>query len=161
EKGLCEGRRRRDPQMSNRPESDQLDRAIRELLFPSGDAAYRHVRGEALDYLLDPAHADEAHARLLDLAAGNDPSVHVLLALPRFGRKESVPVLEALLTAAPEPTAVIAAQALGQHPDPAARAALERALGDEDDQVVAAAVDGLAERGGQESCAALEAVLLH
>jgi HEAT repeat protein len=139
----------------------EIDRRLRELLAPSGDAAYRHLRGEALAYLLAPQHADEAHDRLLELANAPSPSVHALLALPRFGRAESVPVLEQVLRSAPDPTTVIAAQALAEHPDPAARTVLERALGDERDQVVASAADGLAERGDKASCAALSSALAH
>lgn len=138
---------------------DEVDRRIRQLLAGSADPAYGRMRAEALDYLL--AHADEAHPRLLELATPTDPAALVLLALPRFGRPESVPALERALRHAPDPTTVIAAQALAEHAAPSARAALERALGDSRDQVVASAADGLAQRGDRSSCEALREALDH
>ena len=139
--------------------TSEIDRKIEVLLFPSGDSQFRGAREEALAYLLE--HADEAHPRLLALVEGSSPSLAVLAALPRFGRIDSVPALEKMLRGAPDPTTVVAGQALGQHPRPEARAALERALEDPRSQVVASAAEGLALRGERASCPALEVALSH
>ena len=136
-------------------DDDAIDDALAVLLRPSGDAGAALARGEALDELLE--HADEAHPRLLALASAENPPLLALLALPRFGRPESVPVLERVLRHAPAPTTVVAAGALSEHPDEAARAALEAALSDPREQVVLSAVTGLAERGEREACPALRA----
>ena len=139
--------------------SDAVDDALAVLLHPSADAGAAVARGQALEDLL--ARADEAHPRLLELAVGEHPPLLAIKALPRFGRPESVPVLERLLRDAPAPTTVVAAAALSEHPAPAARTALEAALGDERQQVVLSAVMGLAERGERESCAPLQAARSH
>jgi len=140
-------------------EASEIDQKIRVLLFPSGDRQFRGAREQAIAYLL--AHAEEAHPRLLALVEGDSPPVTVLAALPRFGRIESVPVLEKALRRASDATTVLAGQALGQHPRPEARAALESALGDARNQVVASAAEGLALRGERASCPALAAALSH
>jgi HEAT repeat protein len=139
--------------------SDAVDRALARLLRPSGDAGASRARGEALEDLLE--RADEAHPRLLAVADADEPPVLALAALPRFGRPESVPVLERALRGASGPTTVVAAQALAEHPAAAAREALERALGDERPQVVASAAHGLAERGDPAACGALQAAAGH
>jgi HEAT repeat protein len=139
--------------------SDSIDDALAVLLRPSGDAGAALARGEALEELLE--HADEAHPRLLELATDENPPLLALMALPRFGRPESVPLLEEILRTAPAPTTVVAAVALSEHPDAAARAALEAALADSRQQVVLSAVTGLAERGEREACASLRAARSH
>jgi HEAT repeat protein len=139
--------------------SDAIDDALAVLLRPSGDAGAALARGQALEDLLE--RADEAHPRLLELARGDAPPLLALMALPRFGRPESVPVLAHVLRTAPGPTTVVAAAALSEHPDAAARAALEQALADPRQQVVLSAVTGLAERGEREACAPLRAAGEH
>jgi HEAT repeat protein len=139
--------------------SDEVDTALAMLLRPSGDAGAARERAEALEELL--AHADEAHPRLVALAGAESPPALVLAALPRFGRGESVPVLEQALRRGPAPTTVVAATALAEHPAVGAREALERALEDSQAQVVASAADALGERGDANACAALRAVLDH
>lgn len=139
--------------------SDEIDHELAVLLRPSGDPGAQRARGEALAALLE--RADEAHPRLLALAQSDPPSLLALRALPRFGRPDSVPVLERVLREGPGPTTAVAAGALAEHPDDAARAALEAALGDARDQVVRSAIMGLAERGDGRACAALRAVLEH
>jgi HEAT repeat protein len=141
------------------PPETEIERRIEAMLAPSGDVAYGRVREAALQYLLQ--HADEAHPRLLEWADRAEPPVLVLLALARFGRPESVPVLERALANASDPTTVIAAQALAEHPAPAAREALERALASLRHQVVASAANGLAERGDPAACPALATALSH
>jgi HEAT repeat protein len=139
--------------------SEAVDDALAALLDPSGDAGAAAARGAALDELL--GHADEAHPRLLELAAGASPPLLALKALPSFGRAESVPVLARVLREAPGPTTVVAAAALSEHPDDAARMALEEALSDPREQVVLSAVMGLAERGDRAACGPLGAARSH
>jgi hypothetical protein len=139
--------------------SDEVDTALAMLLRPSGDAGAARERAEALEELL--AHADEAHPRLLALAGAESPPTLVLAALPRFGRADSVPVLEQALRRGPAPTTVVAASALAEHPAVGAREALEHALEDPQAQVVASAADALAERGDASACAALRPALDH
>lgn len=137
----------------------QIDHNIQVLLAPSGDPEFRAYRAEALDWLL--AHGDAAHGRLLALAEGDNPPAALLEVLPRFGRAESVPVLERALRRASDPNTVTAAEALAQHPLPAARTALERALSDPRDQSVASAAGGLATRGDSAACPALRKARAH
>ena len=139
--------------------ASEIDQQIQSLLAPSGDPRYRGIRDEALAYLLE--HADEAHPRLQALVAGDHPPVLAVAVLPVFGRAEDVPVLDRLLREADDPTTVVAGQALGQHPATEARQALEAALTDRRNQVVASAADGLALRGDLASCPALVAALSH
>jgi HEAT repeat protein len=135
----------------------EVDRQLERLLRPSGDRQYNVARAEALDYLL--LHADEAHPKLLAMVVGHWPSSLAMMALPRFGRPESIPVLEKALREADDPQVVLAAQALGEHPLVEARTALERALGDAREQVVISAAEALAERGDRASCPALAAAM--
>jgi HEAT repeat protein len=133
-----------------------IDRHIATLLRPSGDAGANVMRREALDALLE--QADEAHPRLLALAASDPPPLLALKALPEFGRPESVPVLERVLHSAPGPTTAVAAAALAEHPAEEAFAALEGGLADARKQVVLSALMGLRERGDARACGALRAV---
>lgn len=139
--------------------TDELDDQLRLLLYPSGDAGAQRARGEALSALLE--RADEAHPRLLALAQAQPPSLQAMLALPRFARPESVPVLEHLLLTADDPTTAVAAGALADHPAPEALTALESALGSDRAQVVLSAVVGLTERGDRHACDALQGALGH
>ena len=140
-------------------EPSEIDRQLQLLLFPSGDRQFQHMRDLALAYLLE--HADEAHPRLLALVEGDSPPVAVLALLPRFGRAESVSVLERVLRHGSAPATVVAGQSLAQHPLVEARTALESALGDTRSQVVASAAEGLALRGDRASCSALAVALAH
>ena len=137
----------------------EIDRRIDVLLTPSGDPQFQYYKGEALAWLL--AHADEAHPRLMALCEDVEPPGVLIEALPQFGRAESVPVIERALRGASDPSTVVAAQALARHPHPSARVALEHALGDPRDQVVASAADGLAARGDRAACPALEGARGH
>ena len=145
--------------MSDTPESAEVDRQLHRLLAPSGDAQYRRVRGEALDWLL--AHAAETFPRLRAIVDTPEPPAVAVLALARFERADAVPVLERILHESADPTVVVAASALAQLSVPGARAALERALRDARDQVVASAADALGERGDADACSSLAAVLQH
>jgi HEAT repeat protein len=137
----------------------EVGQQLRRLLAPSGDPAYRRVRGEALAWLLD--HAESAYPELLSIVDTDDPPVLAIEALPLFRRAESVPVLERLLHSAEEPTVVVVAQALADHDQPAAATVLSKALGSPRDQVVASAADGLAHRGDPAACGVLAQALRH
>ena len=139
--------------------SDDIDRELAILLRPSGDAGANVMRREALDALLE--RADEAHPRLLALAASDTPPLLALMALPNFGRPESVPVLERVLHEGPDTTTAVAAAALGEHPSERARAAREAALEDTRTQVVLSAIVGLSQRGDARACPALHALTDH
>ena len=123
----------------------EADAVIARLLAPSGDPQYARIRGEALDWLL--THADVGYPRLLAVADTADPPSLAVLALVRFGRADSVPVLARLLREADDPMVVLVAGALAEHPAPEAFAVLVEALSSPRDQVVASAADGLADRG--------------
>jgi HEAT repeat protein len=156
--GACATAPRAEGKMNERS-SSEIEQRVEVLLTPSGDPQFQHYTHEALAWLL--AHGDAAHARLLALCEVDEPPGVLLEALPRFARAESVPVLERALRGASDPTTVVAAQALAAHPAALAREALERALGDRRDQVVASAAGGLAERGDRAACAALDGAAAH
>jgi HEAT repeat protein len=122
----------------------ELDRHLGFLLSPFGDAPSCRQREQSLQYLL--AHAEQAHPRLLDLLEGNPAALQapaILEALPRFGRAESVPMLERLLVRGEELVSRAAGRALGLHPAPEALAALLRGLRSPLPETVIAAADGL------------------
>jgi HEAT repeat protein len=137
----------------------EADAVIARLLAPSGDPQYARIRGEALDWLL--SHADVGYPRLLAIADTANPPSLAVLALPRFGRADSVPVLARLLREADDPTVVLVAGALAEHPAPEALAVLVEALASPRDQVVASAADGLAQRGDPAANAPLLAAAGH
>ncbi|GAA1383289.1 HEAT repeat domain-containing protein [Catellatospora chokoriensis] len=141
------------------PDDAEADRQIRRLLAPSGDPQYRLARGAALTWLLE--HPQEAYPRLLAILQSPAPPALALAAVVHFQRADSVPVLEHVLHTADDPTVVVAAQALAEHPAPEAGAVLRRALGSAREQTVASAADGLAMRGDSAACVPLTAALQH
>jgi hypothetical protein len=101
------------------------------------------------------------------LAAGQSPcarwrlalndgrtSVAVIELMPRFGRAESIPLLEHLLIGN-EATAWAAAQSLALHPQAAAGEALQRSLARREPAIAIIAADALGTRGDRSACAAL------
>jgi HEAT repeat protein len=98
-----------------------------------------------------------AHPRLLALlgTTGQPNPVTVIQALPGFARPESIPLLLALLLGGRANVRMSAADALGRHPLPEARAALEAALRSDDAEATRFAADGLRVRGDASSCPAL------
>lgn len=138
---------------------DEVDAQIQRLLAPSGDAAYRQTRGEALQWLL--AHAAEAYPKLRAIVDAAGPPPLAISALAQFQRADSVPLLTRVLHEGDDPTTVVAASALADVHAPEALAALERALGDGRDQVVASAADALAQRGDRAACSSLVSAEAH
>jgi HEAT repeat protein len=134
---------------------------VQRLAAPYGGAADRRAADVALTYLL--AHADVAHPMLLALLGteGQPNPVTVIRALPPFGRPESVPVLERLLSHGPENVRMSAADALARHPAPAARVVLEEALQSDDPAAVGHAANGLRTRADPAACEALARRLDH
>jgi hypothetical protein len=136
-----------------------LDDALRALLTLYGGPGHNRERAEALERLL--ALADQAYPRLLELANGPSPPDVVLAVLPRFARKESIPVLERALREGSSASMLTAARALAEHAGDEAFEALLGALESPADQVVVSAAEGLVERGDPRARSALEARLAH
>lgn len=107
-----------------------------------------HGRGleEAERWLLE--HPEEAHPRLVSLLEAREVNPYAILSLlPRFGRPESVLVIEACLYAGGESFSAAAAFALAAHPAAGALDALTRALDSSHVETRTAAADGLWARG--------------
>ena len=144
--------------MTNRGQQEEIDFALQLLVAPrGGEPGAVAARDEAMRTLM--AAPGLAQPRLLELAAGSHPPPLILLALARLGQAEAVPALESALLEGDGPTSVIAAQALAQHPSPAAGEALERAIDANSDQIVLAAAKGIAQRGDIASIPLLRAAL--
>jgi HEAT repeat protein len=137
----------------------EIDEAIRMLLDPHGGRGHNHAKGEAFEVL--ETQPELATRRLLTLAGDSDPPVVVLLALGRLGREESIGAIARALESASDPTTVIAAQALAEHPSPRALRALQKGLRSPRSQVVVSSALGLAERGDKAACPALQAAASH
>ena len=131
---------------------NEIESNIHFLQDPFGDPAHSARAGQALEFLLE--HADEAHPRLLELLKSNRASNPPALieALPRFGRAESIPVLEEILDYGQGSMTGVASLALARHPHDGAREALVRALASAKAESVAAAADGLMSRGDSSVC---------
>lgn len=73
---------------------NELESHIHFVQSPYGDSLHSIRAEQALQFLLE--HANEAYPRLLELISSNRASNPLALieALPRFGRAESIPVLE-------------------------------------------------------------------
>ena len=127
--------------------SDELESNIHFMQDPLGDPLHLQRAEQALEFLLD--HADEAYPRLLELIKSNRASNPIALieAFSRFGRPESIPVLEEIV-ARGQGTAIGAASlSLARHPQDSARQALIRALTFPKAESVVAAADGLMSAG--------------
>lgn len=141
---------------------DRLDAAIQCLLTPYGNPGNQRDRDRALKYLLD--HADDAHPKLLALFEQMDAGIYltpVVMALPYFGRPESISVLEKVMQTASEALSLSAGEALAHHPLPAAMDALVRGLTHLSEKVLIAAADGLMTRGDQSCCTLLLKMIHH
>ena len=138
-----------------------LERAIEDLQDPFGDEQHLRLQERAVLYLIE--HAEDAHPRLLRLLEDNKAAnpFAVVEALPRFGRPESVPVLENILRHGSESLSQAAGEALARHPLSGAQEVLLRALTDPRDATVIAAADGLMSRGNPQACGELVKVLEH
>lgn len=138
-----------------------LERNIGLLCSPFGGDAHAREREQAAQWLL--AHADVAHARLVELlttGTSTNPAAIAAL-LPRFGRDESVIVLARLLESESAALRHAAGQALAQHPSTAAKTALQQAMKSKQPAALVAAADGLMARGDPSVCDALRPTLAH
>ncbi|MBD1848163.1 HEAT repeat domain-containing protein [Cyanobacteria bacterium FACHB-63] len=155
--------RTRNQEQSHKSDPAKLDTAIQCLLAPYGNSGNRRDRDRALQYLLD--HADDAHPKLLALLEQVDTGTYltpVVMALPYFGRSESIPVLEKVMQTASEALSLSAGEALAQHPLPTAMNALIRGLTQShSNKTMIAAADGLMTRGDQSCCPLLLKMIYH
>jgi HEAT repeat protein len=134
----------------------ELETRIMLLQSPFGGAPHEHERQQAADWLV--AHAARAYPRLLAGLAAGMLGRAVIQLMPRFGRAETIPVLERLLWGS-ELFVEAAAQALALHPQREAGEALDRALARPEPGVVKAAADALVTRGDRAHCPTLIAAL--
>jgi HEAT repeat protein len=130
----------------------ELETRIMLLQSPFGGAPHEHERQQAADWLV--AHAARAYPRLLAGLTAGMLGRAVIQLMPRFGRAETIPVLERLLWGS-ELFVEAAAQALALHPQREAGEALDRALARPEPGVVKAAADALITRGDRAHCPAL------
>jgi HEAT repeat protein len=136
--------------MNGKPTASDMDTAIQELSTPRADPGDLATRSSALELLL--VNADISHPRLLAVLNEKGGSPAVILALPKFGRPESVPVLDRILRNGSEATAALAAHALAEHPLPAALDALKKAVSVQREETATAAADGLMLRKDPSAC---------
>jgi HEAT repeat protein len=142
--------------------SDELERQLRALADPRGGGPHDRRRERAAQYLLE--HAAEAHPRLMEALRAKPTALDapvIIQILPRFGRPESVPLLHEILLRNLEVPSRAAGEALGRHPDPAARAALLRALESAGRETLIGALDGFLLRGDASMGGALKPMLAH
>lgn len=136
----------------------ELQRRVRAIQTPFGDEPHLRQREAALDWLL--AHSDLAHPVLLDLLQSGRATNRkaMMMAIARFGRLESVVVLQQALMAGDE-AAWTAGAALAAHPAPEALDVLFSALQSEQSIVVIAAADAVMARADRRACATLKVAL--
>jgi HEAT repeat protein len=130
----------------------EVDEQIAMLETPFGDGPHQRERERAAAWLV--ANADRAYPQLVARLDEGRASVAVIELMPRFGRVESIPLLERLVVG-PEATAWAAGQALALHPQAAAGEALQRSLARPEPAVAIVAADALATRGDRNACPAL------
>ncbi|WP_437905833.1 HEAT repeat domain-containing protein [Sorangium sp. So ce327] len=134
-----------------------VDMHLGMALNPHGNRPDLAQKAASIQWLVD--HAERAYPIVLARAEAT-PSVGLVSVLGRFARAESTPVLARALVAGGLASGA-AGTALGEAPDPRARAALIEALGHTDVQVVTAALNGLRVRGDRSVCADVVAATRH
>jgi len=134
----------------------EVDQQISLLETPFGDGPHQRERERAAAWLV--ANSGRAYPQIVLRLSEGRASVALLELLPRFGRAESIPLLQRLLSG-PQATAWAAGQALALHPQPAAGEALRRSLLRHDPVLAIIAADALATRGDRTDCAALTALI--
>jgi HEAT repeats len=130
----------------------EVDTQIALLSTPFGGGPHQQERERAATWLVANAHRSYPQI-MADLVAGHG-GVALVELLPRFGRAQSIPILEHLLTG-PEATAWAAGQALALHPQAEAGEALVRSLAHQATAVAVIAADALGTRGDRSMCPAL------
>lgn len=126
----------------------ELETRIALLESPFGSDPHVRERERAATWLLE--HADRSYPVLLERARSGMAGVGAIELLGRFGRADSVPVLDALLEG-DELLARAAAQALAFHPDPSAFQALRDGLTSGGSRAVLCA-DAIGARGDAAAC---------
>lgn len=143
--------------------SDEAIRgALRGLLSPHGGGA-GHVRDRDRAAAVLVEAGDDGHAAVRDALAAAPPGVSttaLVRLLPAFARPDDVPVLAELLRSASDPDRIVAAQALAEHPEPAALTALIDGLSGSPAEAAAAA-QALPLRGDPSACEPLRAARSH
>lgn len=135
----------RTPKMSERPQ-DSSPLSDLELYTRMLDDTHGRGLEEAERWLLE--NPEEAHPRLVSLLETREVNPYAILRLlPRFGRPESVSVIESCLYVGGESLSAAAAFALADHPSAGALDALTRALDSSRVETRTAAADGLWARG--------------
>lgn len=143
-------------------ETQAIDQHIAWFSQPFGDDASLRQRETAAQALL--GYGAAAHQRIVELLqagrAANPPALIALL--PRFGRDDSIPLLQGLVNGDAGPNLLgAAAQALAQHPSPKAASVLLDALASPSTPTVVVAADALAARGEGQARAPLRGLRLH
>jgi HEAT repeat protein len=134
----------------------EVETRIMLLQSPLGGAPHEYERQQAADWLV--TQAAHAYPRLLAGLTAGRLGRAVIQLMPRFGREETIPVLERLLGGS-ELFVEAVAQALALHPQREAGEALDRALARTEPHVIKAAADALVTRGDRTHCPALLAAL--
>jgi len=133
----------------------ELEHYILMLQTSLGNELDLQEQEQSAQYLLN--HPDQAHPYLLRLLQSGHASnpFAVIDVLPRFGRPESIPVLENLLLQGSENVRRAAGEALARHPLDLAEQSLIQGLTAPHPESVIAAADGLMSRGNSSACLAL------
>jgi HEAT repeat protein len=138
---------------------DPVPRAIQTLLSPhGGGAGHRAERERAARALVEDGEQGHAAVRAaLEDASPVANVIPLIQLLPAFARADDVPMLAQLLRSADDPLAIVAAQALGAHPDAEAADALIAALDGPGDRAGYAA-QALGQRGDPSALGPLRAL---
>jgi HEAT repeat protein len=145
------------PSTVSGPSADEIRTHIRFAQPRHGDRPDLAQRDTSIAWLL--AHADDAYPIVLDEVRASPGAAGITL-LGRFDRKESTPVLSAIMEDG-EGDAGAAAFQLALASDPAALAAAIAATRHDNPDIASAAVDGLGKRGDRGQCAAIVAATTH
>ena len=135
------------------PDDPEVEIQVMLVESPLGGDPHRREAEAAADWLL--ARPERAYPRLLARAADGTATPALVELLGRYERNDAVPVLADLLGGS-ELVVAAAAEALSQHPAPAAGQALRAALARGGDAAVRSA-DALGARGEPSACADLMA----
>ena len=109
---------------------DAIRNAMSRMLSPHGGGG-GHLRDRQRAAAILVESGDAGHTAVRDALAVAPPGASVtalIRLLPAFGRAEDVPMLAELLRDGDELDRIVAAQALAEHPDPSALAALVETL---------------------------------
>jgi HEAT repeat protein len=132
---------------------DELELNLMLLKNWFGDEPDERERREAIDYLVE--HADEAYPRIVAEIEARPFALDapaLIQVLPRFGREDSIDLLERILASGDDRVCRAAGEALGRHPASRAGDVLVRALDSEDRQSRIGAAIGVGTRRERSAC---------